>query len=37
MSNTVVRKTLIALAVAGAAFTVQADVVIGVAGPHTGA
>lgn len=37
MSNTVVRKTLISLAVAGAAFAAQADVVIGVAGPHTGA
>ncbi|WP_067100988.1 branched-chain amino acid ABC transporter substrate-binding protein [Marinomonas atlantica] len=37
MSNTVVRKTLISLAIAGAAFSAQADVVIGVAGPHTGA
>lgn len=37
MSNAVVRKTLISLAVAGAATFAQADVVIGVAGPHTGA
>jgi len=37
MSNAVVRKTLISLAVAGAATLAQADVVIGVAGPHTGA
>lgn len=37
MSNAVVRKTLISLAVAGATFAAQADVTIGVAGPHTGA
>ncbi|MBR7887702.1 branched-chain amino acid ABC transporter substrate-binding protein [Marinomonas sp. A79] len=37
MSNAVIRKTLISLAVAGAATLAQADVVIGVAGPHTGA
>jgi branched-chain amino acid transport system substrate-binding protein len=37
MSNAVVRKTLISIAVAGAATLAQADVVIGVAGPHTGA
>ncbi|WP_421848624.1 branched-chain amino acid ABC transporter substrate-binding protein [Marinomonas sp.] len=37
MSNVVVRKTLISLAIAGAATLAQADVVIGVAGPFTGA
>ena len=37
MSNAVVRKTLISLAIASAATLAQADVVIGVAGPHTGA
>ncbi|NVK75029.1 branched chain amino acid ABC transporter substrate-binding protein [Marinomonas sp. CT5] len=37
MSNAVVRKTLISLAVAGVTTLAQADVVIGVAGPHTGA
>lgn len=37
MSNVIVRKTLISLAIAGAATLAQADVVIGVAGPHTGA
>jgi branched-chain amino acid transport system substrate-binding protein len=37
MSKAVVRKTLISLAVASAAAVAQADVVIGVAGPHTGA
>lgn len=40
MSNAVVKKSLLSLAVAGAmgiAGVAQADVVIGVAGPHTGA
>ena len=37
MSNAVVKKTLLAVAIAGAATLAQADVVIGVAGPHTGA
>ncbi|BFM50655.1 branched-chain amino acid ABC transporter substrate-binding protein [Marinomonas sp. THO17] len=37
MSNAVIRKTLVSLAVAGAVTVAQADVVIGVAGPHTGA
>ncbi|MEO9275088.1 branched-chain amino acid ABC transporter substrate-binding protein [Marinomonas sp. 5E14-1] len=37
MSNTVVKRTLLSLAIAGAATVAQADVVIGVAGPHTGA
>ncbi|MFQ3185444.1 branched-chain amino acid ABC transporter substrate-binding protein [Marinomonas primoryensis] len=37
MSNAVIKKTLISLAVAGAVTMAHADVVIGVAGPHTGA
>lgn len=37
MSNTVIKRTLLSLAIAGAATLAQADVVIGVAGPHTGA
>lgn len=37
MSNTVVKKTLLAAALAGAVTFAQAEVVIGVAGPHTGA
>ncbi|AEF56004.1 branched-chain amino acid ABC transporter substrate-binding protein [Marinomonas posidonica] len=37
MSNAVIRKTLISLAVAGSVTLAHADVVIGVAGPHTGA
>ncbi|MBJ7537859.1 branched-chain amino acid ABC transporter substrate-binding protein [Marinomonas transparens] len=37
MSNMVIKQTLLSLAVAGAATLAQADVVIGVAGPHTGA
>jgi branched-chain amino acid transport system substrate-binding protein len=37
MSNTVIKKTLLSLAIAGAATLAQAEVVIGVAGPHTGA
>ncbi|MCB5161210.1 branched-chain amino acid ABC transporter substrate-binding protein [Marinomonas algarum] len=37
MSNMVIRKTFISLAVAGAVTMAQAEVVIGVAGPHTGA
>ncbi|TYL46807.1 branched-chain amino acid ABC transporter substrate-binding protein [Marinomonas sp. IMCC 4694] len=37
MSNAVIKKTLLSLAIAGAVTVAQADVVIGVAGPHTGA
>ncbi len=37
MLNSVVKKTLISLTVAGAATLAQADVAIGIAGPHTGA
>jgi branched-chain amino acid transport system substrate-binding protein len=37
MSKAVVKKTLVSLAVAGAITAAQADIVVGVAGPHTGA
>ena len=37
MSNAVIKKTLVSLAIAGSITVAHADVVIGVAGPHTGA